>query len=180
MSYLVTGATGFIGRHLVARLLDRDDDVYVLVRQGSLDKLASLHERWPAGSEDHVHPVIGDLARPRLGVSDEDLARLKDVGVGHFFHLAAIYDMTVDDDRNRVANVEGTRHAVELANAIGAGTFHHASSIAVAGTYQGLFREDMFDEGQKLPHAYHRTKFEAEKIARSQTQMPWRVHRPRS
>jgi NAD(P)-dependent dehydrogenase (short-subunit alcohol dehydrogenase family) len=178
MTYLVTGATGFIGRHLVARLLDRDDDVYVLVRQSSLDKLAALHEKWPAGSEDRVHPVIGDLAQPRLGVSDEDIARLTDVGIGHFFHLAAIYDMTVDDDRNRVANVEGTRHAVQLANALGAGTFHHASSIAVAGSYKGLFREDMFDEGQKLEHAYHRTKFEAEKLARSQTEMPWRVYRP--
>jgi NAD(P)-dependent dehydrogenase (short-subunit alcohol dehydrogenase family) len=178
MTYLVTGATGFIGRHLVARLLDRDADVYVLVRQGSVDKLAALHEKWPAGSEDRVHPVIGDLTEPRLGVSDEDVARLKDAGITHFFHLAAIYDMTVDDDRNRIANVEGTRHAVELANALGAGTFHHASSIAVAGSYKGLFREDMFDEGQKLEHAYHRTKFESEKIARSQTQMPWRVYRP--
>jgi NAD(P)-dependent dehydrogenase (short-subunit alcohol dehydrogenase family) len=178
MTSLVTGATGFIGRHLVARLLDRDDDVYVLVRQASLDKLLALHEKWPAGSEDRVHPVIGDLGRPRLGVSDEDLARLTTAGIGHFFHLAAIYDMTVDDDRNRVANVEGTRHAVELANAVGAGTFHHTSSIAVAGAYEGLFREDMFDEGQKLEHAYHRTKFEAEQIARSQTRMPWRVYRP--
>src|SRR6185437_9108830 len=137
MTSLVTGATGFIGRHLVARLLDRDDDVYVLVREASLDKLLALHEKWPAGSEDRVHPVIGDLARPRLGVSDEDLARLTTAGIGHFFHLAAIYDMTVGDDRNRVANVEGTRHAVELANAVGAGTFHHTSSIAVAGVYEG-------------------------------------------
>ncbi len=178
MTYLVTGATGFIGRHLVARLLDRDDDVYVLVRRGSLDKLSALHEKWPTGSEDRVHAIIGDLAQPRLGVSDEDLARLKDIGVGDFFHLAAIYDMTVDDDRNRVANVEGTRHAVELANVLGAQTFHHASSIAVAGSYKGLFREDMFDEGQKLEHAYHRTKFEAEKLVRTQAQMPWRVYRP--
>src|ERR1700742_2013656 len=169
MTYLVTGATGFIGRHLVARLLDRGDDIYVLVRPGSLDKLAALHQKWPTGSEDRVHPVIGDLAQPRLGVSDDDVTRLSELGVGHFFHLAAIYDMTVDDDRNRIANVEGPRHAVELANAIGAGTFHHASSIAVAGSYKGLFREDMFDEGQQLPHAYHRTKFESEKIARTQT-----------
>ena len=74
--------------------------------------------------------------------------------------------MTAGEERNRVANVEGTRHAVELANALEAGCFHHASSIAVAGTYKGLFREDMFDEGQKLDHPYHRTKFESEKIAR--------------
>jgi NAD(P)-dependent dehydrogenase (short-subunit alcohol dehydrogenase family)/thioester reductase-like protein len=86
--------------------------------------------------------------------------------------------MTADADTNRVANVEGTRHAVELANALGAGCLHHVSSIAVAGLYEGLFREDMFDEDQKLDHPYHRTKFEAEKIARSQTRGPWRVYRP--
>jgi thioester reductase-like protein len=97
--------------------------------------------------------------------------------VEHFFHLAAVYDMTADDERNRVANVEGTRHAVELANAIGAGCFHHSSSIAAAGLYKGLFREDMFDEGQELDHPYHRTKFESEKIARTQTTVPWRVYR---
>ena len=36
----------------------------------------------------------------------------------------------------------------------------------------------MFDEGQKLDHPYHRTKFESEKLARTQTNMPWRVYRP--
>jgi NAD(P)-dependent dehydrogenase (short-subunit alcohol dehydrogenase family)/thioester reductase-like protein len=86
--------------------------------------------------------------------------------------------MTADEDRNRIANVEGTRHAVELANAVTAGIFHHTSSIAAAGKFKGLFREDMFDEGQKLDHPYHRTKFEAEKIARNQTTVPWRVYRP--
>jgi NAD(P)-dependent dehydrogenase (short-subunit alcohol dehydrogenase family) len=178
MTYVVTGATGFIGRHLVARLLDRDDDVYVLVRQSSTDKLSALMDTWGPTAEDRVHPVIGDLAQPRLGLSDDDIAHLKDIGIAHFFHLAAVYDMTADDERNRIANVEGTRHAVQLANAIGAGTFHHTSSIAAAGEYQGLFREDMFEEGQKLTHPYHRTKYESEKIARTQTQMPWRVYRP--
>ncbi len=98
--------------------------------------------------------------------------------IEHFFHLAAIYDMTANEDENRSSNVEGTRHAVELANALEVERFHHASSIAVAGLHKGLFREDMFDEGQKLDHPYHRTKFEAEKIARTQTRMPWRVYRP--
>jgi NAD(P)-dependent dehydrogenase (short-subunit alcohol dehydrogenase family) len=167
MSYFVTGATGFIGRHLVERLLEREGDVFVLVRDSSLDK---VRERW--GEEPRIKPVIGDLVKPRLGVEDE-LPQ-----IDHFFHLAAIYDMTADEDVNRVANVEGTRHAVELANAIGAGCFHHTSSIAAAGRYRGLFREDMFDEGQKLDHPYHRTKFEAEKIARTQTTVPWRVYRP--
>ncbi len=176
MTYFVTGATGFIGRHLVERLLEREGDIYVLVRARSTDKLDKLLRRFGSGAA-RVHPVLGELESPQLGVSEETISELQHK-VDHFFHLAAIYDMTAPEEQNRVANVEGTRHAVALANSLEAKRFHHVSSIAVAGTHKGLFREDMFDEGQPLDHPYHRTKFEAEKIARDQTRMPWRVYRP--
>src|SRR3954469_10726226 len=175
MSYFVTGATGFIGRHLVERLLEREGDVHVLVREGSQGKLDDLRERWGENAE-RVKPVTGDLSEPGLGVSEEDRERLK--GVEHFFHLAAIYDMTADEERNRRLNVNGTNNAIDLANALEAGHFHHASSIAVAGEYEGHFTEDSFDEGQKLTHPYHRTKFEAEKLVRQRVDGAWRVYRP--
>jgi NAD(P)-dependent dehydrogenase (short-subunit alcohol dehydrogenase family) len=178
MAYFVTGATGFIGRHLVQRLLEREGEIFLLVREGSSEKLERLIEGWGPEASRRVHPVEGDLSEPALGVQEEDLRKLREAGIDHFFHLAAIYDMTADDQRNRVANVDGTRHAVELANQLEAGCFHHTSSIAAAGMFKGLFREDMFDEGQKLDHPYHRTKFESEKIARTQTKVPWRVYRP--
>ncbi len=181
MAYFVTGATGFIGRHLIDRLLKRDGDIHVLVRAGSRDKLdALIAEKWSphdASAADRIKPAIGDLAEPRLDLADETVTALTG-NVEHVFHLAAIYDMAADEERNRIANVDGTRHAVELANAIGAGCFHHTSSVAAAGRYRGLFREDMFDEGQKLDHPYFLTKFESEKIARTQTTVPWRVYRP--
>ncbi len=174
MSYFVTGATGFIGRHLVERLLEREGDISVLVREGSEEKLQKLVEGW--GQPDRIKAVKGDLSQPGLGVSDEDRERLK--GVEHFFHLAAIYDMAADDERNTKLNVGGTQNAVELANELQAGIFHHASSIAVAGMHEGHFTEDDFDEGQKLTHPYHRTKFEAEKVVRERVSGAWRVYRP--
>ena len=183
MAYFVTGATGFIGRNLMERLLVRDGDIYVLVRDGSTERLDELVERWgvalgdPDGVRARVHAVSGDLRAPRLGVSDDVVAELTG-NISHFFHLAALYDMTAADEDNEALNVQGTHHTVELANALAAERLHHVSSVAVAGQHRGLFREDMFDEGQKLPSPYHRTKFESERIVRAETEVPWRVYRP--
>jgi thioester reductase-like protein len=175
MAYLVTGATGFIGRFLVERLLERGDDVHVLVRPGSEDKLRRIAERWP--HRDRVQPVPGDLGEPRLGIDDAWIDEHRG-GIEHMFHLAAIYDMTASEERNERLNNGGTRHAVQVANALGAGHLHHTSSVAAAGLYRGTFTEDMFDEGQPLEHPYHRTKFESERIAREESAVPWRVYRP--
>src|SRR5689334_10762508 len=120
MTYFVTGATGFIGRHLVEQLLQRDGDIYVLVREGSTGKLDELRKKWGPESMDRVIAVTGDLGEKKLGVSDEDLDKLRG-NVDHFFHLAAIYDMTADDERNEELNVAGTRNAVALANELEAG-----------------------------------------------------------
>ena len=112
MTYFVTGATGFIGRHLVERLLAREGTIYVLVRPESIGRLDALIHRW--GGAGRIRPVLGDLSRPLLGLDPEQVAELRGT-IDHFFHLAAVYDMTADEAQDRLANVEGTRHAVALA-----------------------------------------------------------------
>ncbi|ANH40005.1 Fatty acyl-CoA reductase [Nocardioides dokdonensis FR1436] len=175
MSYFVTGATGFIGRFLVEELLDhRDGEVFVLVRAGSLARMEALIRRW--GST-RVTPVVGDLSADGLGVDPSWVAEHRGE-IEHFFHLAAIYDMTADDATNETMNVGGTRQALALAGALEVGCFHQVSSVAAAGEFQGAFDETMFDEGQHLPSPYHRTKYESERIVREEASVPWRIYRP--
>jgi len=177
MNYFVTGATGFIGKRLVRALAARKGAViYVLVRERSQRKLAEL-QAWWGGSAKQVIPVNGDLSQPGLGISAADQKRL-DGKVKHFFHLAAVYDLGASAEEQSRVNVEGTRNAVEFANAIKAGCFHHVSSIAAAGLYEGVFREDMFEEAENLDHPYFQTKHDSERVVREQCHTPWRVYRP--
>ncbi len=173
--YFLTGATGFIGRHLAELLLARGGTVYALVRASALARLESLSQGWDG--RERLVPVIGDLESPLLGVELERLDELRG-SIDHFFHLAALYDMSASAHRLEAANVRGTWHAVQLANAIRAQCFHHVSSIAAAGRYRGLFREDMFEEATGLDDPYFRTKHASEKVVRTQCRVPWRIYRP--
>jgi NAD(P)-dependent dehydrogenase (short-subunit alcohol dehydrogenase family) len=158
-TYFVTGATGFIGRRLVAALLERPEceRVFALVRSQSVEKLPK-HDRLTA--------VIGDLTAPIDGPE-----------VDHVVHLGAVYDFTADSAAHTAANVEGTRMVADYAARVGARWLHHVSSTIVSGDHRGAFGEDDFDLGQRHETPYQATKFAAEKIVREQS-VPWRVYRP--
>jgi thioester reductase-like protein/short-subunit dehydrogenase len=174
MRYVVTGGTGFIGRRFVSRLLDArpDAEVWVLVRRSSLGRFERLAASWG----ERAKPLVGELAEPHLGLTDDALAELGST-VGHVVHCAAIYDITAAEPEQRAANVEGTRAVIELARRLDA-TLHHVSSIAVAGDFRGEYTEDDFDVGQQLPTPYHQTKFEAESLVRSAPGLRYRIYRP--
>ena len=177
MQYFVTGATGFIGKRLVKKLLERKGAVvHFLIRKESADKVADLRSFWGVGPTRAI-PVFGDLTAKKLGVAAEDVKKLKGQ-IDHFYHLAAVYDLGADEETQVAVNIEGTRNTVDLAKAIDAGHFHHVSSIAAAGLYEGVFREDMFEEAEGLDHPYFQTKHESEKIVRQDCKVPWTVYRP--
>ena len=177
MHYFVTGATGFIGKRLVARLLQRKGAVvHFLIRRESEGKVAQLREFWGVGPSRAV-PVFGDLTEKKLGVSADDIRALKGQ-IDHLYHLAAVYDLEADEESQVKVNIDGTRNMVEFARAVGAGHVHHVSSIAAAGLYEGVFREDMFEEAENIDHPYFMTKHESEKIVRKECKQPWTVYRP--
>ncbi len=177
MAYFVTGASGFIGKRLVKKLLGhRGAVVYFLVRDASREKLVGLYEYWGVTSKRAI-PVVGDIAKPGLGIKPAERKALAGT-IRHFFHLAAIYDLKAEAEDQLRVNVEGTRNVVGFANEIKAGCFHHVSSIAAAGMFEGVFREDMFEEAENLENPYFSTKHESERIARTELKVPWRIYRP--
>ena len=75
MTYFVTGATGFIGSYLLPKLIAREGRIYVLVREGSLERLALLRAAWGVDDK-RVVAVVGDLAAPGLGIAAADRRKL--------------------------------------------------------------------------------------------------------
>ena len=178
MNYFITGGSGFIGRRLIKKLLERSPEnrVYFLMRASHQDKLPELFAFWNV-DEQRAVPIIGDMTLPLLGVSATEQEQLRGQ-IDHFFHLAAIYDLNAKAGIQQQVNTEGTRQAVQLAERLGSQQFHHCSSIAAAGLFDGLFREDMFDEAEHLDMPYFQTKHEAEGIVRNECTIAWRIYRP--
>ena len=176
MSYFVTGGTGFIGRFLIGNLLKRKGSIHVLVRKASMKKFDAMVKK-QGWDPKRVIAVAGDMTAANCGLTVAQIRALSGK-VLHFFHLAAIYDLTASAQEQQAANIDGTKHALDLAAALKVKCFHHASSIAAAGLYPGVFREDMFDEAEGLDDPYLRTKHDSEGLVRAEKRVKWRIYRP--
>jgi thioester reductase-like protein len=172
---LLTGATGFVGREILSRFLERDDrHVYALVRAGSDDDASG---RLPAHKG--LTAVAGDIERPRLGLSAEASERLRRE-VTTVLHCAASVSFGLPLAESRSVNVEGTRRVLELArDCARLERLSYISTAYVAGASGGLFREDELAVGQQFRNPYERTKFEAElALRREGAGLPLQILRP--
>ena len=176
MAYVITGATGFIGRHLLEALAARGQTLYCVVRESSVGRLEEIASDLSA-LDSRIVPIIGDLLDANLGIERDQIDAMRGE-VEHFFHLAALYDLSADSEALALSNVAGTRHALELAVEVDAGCFHHVSTVGVAGHYTGVFTEKMFEHTSALVDPFASTKYDAERIVRSQYTRPYRIYRP--
>jgi nucleoside-diphosphate-sugar epimerase len=172
---LLTGATGFLGMEVLARLLERSDrEVVCLVRardrgaaEARLDGVLATLYRDASPYRARVRALPGDLT---TGI--EPPGEPIDV----VCHCAASISFDLPLEEAREINVEGTRAMLELARAAGARRFVHVSTAYVSGTHSGVFTEDML--GTDFRNTYEQTKSEAERLFDGVADMEVAIARP--
>lgn len=181
---LVTGFPGFLGTAVVERLIQRhgaEAVVTCLVREPELElareRGARLLTRTDAPAE-ALNLVVGDLARYDLGCAPDERRERTTTEV---FHLAGEMDLGRRSDEAELAEVDATRHLLDLAHRCPRfRRFHYLSSCFVSGRFTGLFGEDHFAAGQEFHNAFERAKYlsEVEVRARMQTGLEATIYRP--
>ena len=165
---LITGATGFVGQPLVAKILTSIPTVqkiYLIIRDGvgpngtvktaqerleteffNSSVFAQLREIHGKGFEDwisqKVFAVSGNLSQERLGVSDDWYAKLvREVQI--FINSAAIVQFDAPIDDATWINVISVQHAVRLARQCENAVFVHISTAYSCGNRPGLVPEEL-------------------------------------
>jgi thioester reductase-like protein len=171
----LTGATGFLGMEVLARLLERGErEVVCLIRAadqaGAEQRLDGvLATLWddPARHRPRVHAVAGDVTRPGLGIEPTLRTSLAE-DIGAVLHCAASITFDLPLEEARQINVEGTREVIGFAREAKAlGRLErlvHVSTAYVAGRHPGVFGEAELDAGQTFRNTYEQTKWEAEHV----------------
>ena len=192
-SILLTGATGFLGTFLLAELLQRTSaDIYCLVRAASESKGQEKLQRalehaqlWQPAFGNRMKPVIGDLARPLLGLSEQAFERLARA-IDAIYHNGALVNMVYAYEDLKAPNVLGTKEIIRLATSHKIKPLHYVSTLSVfphrgATRIQHVREQESIDEYHEYVRGgYAQSKWVAEKlvtIARSRG-LPTVIYRP--
>jgi long-chain acyl-CoA synthetase len=177
---LLTGATGFVGMTVLARLLQQGREVHCLVRaadDGEADaRLRAVLARVCAPETGRAVAIAGDITSPRLGLSDAGHDELAE-RVGTIVHSAASVSFDLPIDEARAINVQGTQRMLDLAAAVpDLERFTYVSTAYVGGDRRGTVYEDDH-RGGRFRNSYERSKNEAEALVRA-SGLPWTITRP--
>jgi thioester reductase-like protein len=185
----LTGATGFLGMEVLARLLEAGDrEVIALIRaaddaaaEDRLHGVLSALYRDPSNHRERVRAVAGDVTSPGLGLENGKRTALAEE-VGAVLHCAASIAFDLPLEEARKINVEGTREVIGFAReckSLGRlERFVHVSTAYVCGKFEGTFRERQLDAGQEFRNTYEQTKWEAEHVVREAGDLSPCIARP--
>jgi amino acid adenylation domain-containing protein/thioester reductase-like protein len=156
---LLTGATGFLGSWLL-----RD-----LIAQTSAEVVCLVRDPARLPTDPRVHPLVGDLEQPRLGLSPAVWDRLAE-RVDAVYHCAAVVNVVLPYDRLRPANLLGTAEVLRLLAAGRPKRLHYASTLSVfvsTDRNRGVLWEgDDLTATREVYGGYAQTKWAAERLLR--------------
>ncbi len=172
--FLLTGATGFVGAHLLCELAAQRPDatIYCLIRAGSpaiaRSRLAQALSQYllPAAALRNAVAVPGDLSQPRLGLSQAEFARLAEL-VSSVIHNGALVNLVIDYASHCPANVAGTAEIVRFAALGQPKSLHYVSTLSVLrppGPGQRPAEEREPPDWPTPEDGYSQSKWVAEKI----------------
>jgi thioester reductase-like protein len=182
---LLTGATGMVGREVLARAAAdrRFERVWCLVRPGAGESAqerldATLRAVGCAPAPGRVVAVAGDVVAPELGLSPA--ARRELAGVTHVLHCAASVAFDLPLPASREINVLGTERMLALARTLPRlARFDAVSTAYVAGCRTDLVHEVDLAHDAGFHNAYEQSKHESEQLLRAaMDDLPIAVHRP--
>lgn len=172
MKVLVTGGTGLLGGAIVDKLASHCESLFFLSRK-------FLTDEQKAHLPKNVSVVLGDITHPEL-IFDSNVKEELFSSVDTIIHAAALYDLFGSKEQHFISNVMGTHNVLFFASqCINLASFHHISSIAVAGDYHGVFLEDDIDCSQNFSNEYARTKYESEyQVRKAKLKIKPTIYRP--
>ena len=170
MQIFITGATGFLGKYLVAQLAPHFDHIYILTRNLAKNDFSKF---------ENVSLIKGDITRPDIFSNDEDKTMLIN-NMDIIIHAAALYDIKGSYSDLYLHNVLGTQNILSLIKkAKKLKSFFYISTIAVGDESSYYLDEFSLPKRKTFSDFYSQTKYSAEKLVReSSLNVPVRIIRP--
>lgn len=186
MHYLLTGATGYVGKHILARLLKDGHQVSVIARARQatargrvLSNLQAFETRMAPAWRHRLRVLEGDVTAPICGINQESIDKLRAIGIDGVIHSAGLTRFEKHLENELMANnLGGTREAMALAESIACPHFYHISTAFVAGTTQSPFGAKDLNTGQTFNNPYELSKLRTEQFLHDNARIPTTIFRP--
>lgn len=188
-NYLITGATGFVGRYIMKRLLEQSpfNYIYLLIRKDKHNSAEDrLHRMLPelftpieiSEYKQRIRTIEADITKDNLGLPNDVYQSLVS-RIHYIFHSAATIKFNLDLDDASDINIKGTRMIMNLAQkCMIHGTLEHVYHISTAYVTGRISASS--DDAPVFANTYEKTKYESELLIGQyiQSGMPVTIFRP--
>jgi nucleoside-diphosphate-sugar epimerase len=178
----LTGFPGFIAERLVERLAKAEFQFFLLVQKEFLERAVETVEHISQGKNiplENFAVIEGDITRPDLGMDPDDAATVR-YETTDVFHLAAVYDLAVEQELANRVNLDGTKNVNEFVKSVRhLKRYNYISTCYVAGKRTGVIREDELEHDKGFRNHYEETKYLAElEVEKLKSELPVTIFRP--